>query len=215
MAESGEPSPRFVSSLGDIAGEAIEDAPRLQVFIHYNRLYSTHTAVRLAMPGRPAVFWDPGGAYGRTKPSYGRANDIILDAPPDLPTWWRYRKRWLNEPFLLVFEWDLDVEQARTIRAALLDGAAHGRSAQEFQTRRSPGLCVFAVCDLLRTYGPPRISPKLRRNVLPNTLALQLWDQRPDRVLRYEGEVDTPPTVLTQILLDAPALRTADLAAGQ
>lgn len=173
-------------------------APRLQVFIHYSRTHSTHVAVRITTPDQPAVFWDPGGAYGLTKPAYGRQNDIILNAPPDLPTWWSYRQRWLREPFLYVFEWDLDPPQARAMRDALLDGAANGRSAEEFQTVRTPGLCVLAVCDFLRTYGPPHISPKLRRNFLPNTLALQLWRQDPDRVLRYEGEADAPPAVLAR-----------------
>lgn len=174
-------------------------AARLQVFIHYSRTHSTHTAVRVTTPDRPAIFWDPGGAYGLTKPDYGRSHDIILDAPPDLPTWWNYRQRWLNEPFLYVFEWDLEASQARAMREALLDGAANGRQAEVFQTRRTPGMCVFAVCDFLRTYGPPRISPKLRSSFLPNTLARQLWRQAPDRVLRYEGEADATPTVLTRL----------------
>ncbi|MEM9915699.1 MAG: hypothetical protein AAF911_12125 [Planctomycetota bacterium] len=176
-----------------------DDAPRLQVFIHYAHTHGSHVAVRVTTPDQPAVFWDPGGAYGMTKPAYGRKHDIILDAPPDLPTWWSYRQKWLNEPFLYVFEWDLEAPQARAMRHALLDGATHGRSAEEFQTVRTPGLCVIAVSDFLRTYGPPHISPKLRSNFWPNTLALQLWRQQPTRVLRYEGEADATPVVLAPI----------------
>ncbi len=173
--------------------------PRLQVFIHYSRTHSTHTTIRVTTPGAPAVFWDPGGAYGRAKPSYGRTHDIILSAPPDLPTWWTYRQRWLNEPFLYVFEWDLEPAQAQAMQKALLDGAANGRRSEVFQTLRTPGFCVIAVCDFLRTYGPPHISPRLHRNFLPNTLANQLWRQDPDRVLRYEGGPDATPVVLMRV----------------
>jgi len=180
-----------------------DHAPRLQVFIHYSRTHSTHAAVRVTTPNQPAIFWDPGGAYGRAKPAYGRSHDVILDAPPDLPTWWNYRQRWLHEPFLYVFEWDLDPPQAHAMRDAMLDGAAHGRAATVFQTSTTPGLCVYAVCRFLRTYGPPRISPKLRRSFWPNTLARELWRQTPDRVLRYEGDADATPVVLTRI--DPPA----------
>ncbi|MBB6428719.1 hypothetical protein [Algisphaera agarilytica] len=179
--------------------QAVRDrTPRLQVFIHYSRTHSTHTALRVTTPGKPPVFWDPGGAYGLTKPSYGRKNDVILDAPPDLPTWWVYRKRWLKEPFLYVFEWDLEAPHARAMRDALLDGAINGRKAEVFQTIRTPGLCVFGMCEFLRTYGPPHISTELHTNLLPNTLAMQLWDENPDRVLRYEGDLDAVPVVLTR-----------------
>lgn len=170
-------------------------APRLQVMIHYSRTHSTHTTLRVTHPGEPAVFWDPGGNYGKTKASYGRQNDVILDAPPDLPTWWAYRQRWLREPFLTIFEWDLAPQQSRAMRDALLDGALRGNDDPVFYTLRRPGLCNFAVCEFLRRFGPPHISPQLRDNFLPDSLAKQLWKQKPDRVLRYEGPVDALPTV--------------------
>lgn len=170
--------------------------PRVQVFIHYDSLRSTHAAVRVAADDMPAVFWDPGGAYGLTKPAYGRVNDVILDAPPDLPTWWSYRKKWLREPFLLVFEWDLDPPQASAMRRALLDGAAYGRDATLFQTLCTPGFCGYAVSDFLRDYGPPQFRRKLGRYFMPDGLAQRLWAKSPDRVLRYEGPIDALPTVL-------------------
>lgn len=191
--------PRGWTLTPNVAGmhdPARDREPRVQVLIHYDRLRSTHAAVRVVADDKPAVFWDPGGAYGLTKPSYGRTNDIILDAPPDLPTWWNYRKRWLREPFLLVFEWDLDNPQASAMRRALLDGAAYGRDATLFQTRRAPGFCGYAVSDFLRDYGPPQLRKGLGRYFMPDELARRLWKKTPDRVLRYDGPVDALPTVL-------------------
>ena len=169
--------------------------PRLQVMLHWDKLRSTHVAVRVTTPDAPPVLWDPGGAYGLTKPEYGRVNDVVLTAPPDLPTWWAYRARWLREPFMLVFEWDVDEPQAERLRDVLLRGAAQGRDDPLFQTVRSPGFCNYAVCDYLRTYASPPIDGDLKSSLMPDRLAQRLWRQSPNRVLRYAGEVDALPTL--------------------
>lgn len=173
-----------------------DESPRLQVMIHYNKSHSTHVALRITTHQHPAVFWDPGGAYGLNKPEYGRGNDIILDAPPDLPTWWTYRQRWIGEPLMLVFEWDLPQPHAAMMRDALLSGAKLGRDDPAFRTLRQPGWCNFAACEFLRTYGPPRIANDLSGGIFPDGLAKQLWQQTPSRVLRYEGPADAPPRVI-------------------
>ncbi len=167
--------------------------PRLQVFLHWDRFRSTHVAVRVTTPDAPPVFWDPGGAYGLTKPEYGRRHDVILTAPPDLPTWWNYRARWLREPFMLVFEWDVGQTRAEGLRDILLQGAARGRDDPKFQTVRTPGFCNFAVCDYLRRYASPPISDRLGSYFFPDSLAQRLWKQHPDRVLHYAGAVDALP----------------------
>lgn len=172
-----------------------DQAPRLQVMVHYNRTHGSHTTVRVTHSDAPAVFWDPGGEYGRTRPEYGRRHDVIVEAPPDLSTWWVYRKRWIGEPIVYVFEWDVHRHQARVMRDALLDGARRGRDDPLFYTQRYAGLCGFAVCEFLRRFGPPAVSVNLRDNFLPDGLAKQLWQHNPDRVLRYEGAIDATPTV--------------------
>ncbi|MEO1237000.1 MAG: hypothetical protein AAFX76_09455 [Planctomycetota bacterium] len=174
------------------------EPPSLQVYIHYTHTHSSHTALRVATgrPFDPPVFWDPGGAYGLTKPHYGRHHDVVLHRPPDPAVWWDYRKTWLREPLLLVFEWDLTDAHAHRLRNALLDGAHHGRDATHFQTLTTPGLCNFGVTDYLRAFGPPLIDPDLPRSFWPDTLARHLWKQRPDRVLRFQGPADAKPTVL-------------------
>lgn len=176
--------------------EPVRDVePRLQVLLHWDRVRSTHVAVRVTTENAPPVVWDPGGAYGLTKPEYGRRNDVILTAPPDLPTWWEYRARWLHEPYMLVFEWDVSPSRAESLRDVLLRGAAVGRDSPEFQTVRRPGFCNFAVCSYLRDYASPPISRDLGSYFLPDDLAKRLWGQKPDRVLRYAGPVDALPTV--------------------
>ena len=181
--------------------------PRLQVMLHWDKLRSTHVAVRVTTPDAPPVLWDPGGAYGLTKPEYGRVNDVVLTAPPDLPTWWEYRARWLREPFMLVFEWDLPGDSAERLRDVLLIGAAQGRDDPVFQTVRSPGFCNFAVCDYLRTYASPPIDPGLGSYLMPDGLAQRLWRQQPARVLRYAGPIDALPTLW--LPPDAPVRRGA------
>jgi hypothetical protein len=166
------------------------------VLLHYDAVRSTHVTLRVTTPGLAPVFWDPGGAYGLTRPSYGRRHDVILAQPPDLPTWWRYRVTWLREPLMLVFEWDLPADQTRRMHRALMHGAEHGREAQAFRTLRSPGMCNFAVAEFLRRYASPPVSRRLASSLMPDTLAGQLWDQRPDRVLKFTGGIDDPPLVL-------------------
>lgn len=189
---------------------ARDQEPRVQVFIHYDRLRSTHAALRVTSAHDPPVFWDPGGAYGLTKPHYGRSNDIILHAPPTLPKWWEYRARWMREPFLLVFEWDVEPAHADAMRHALLDGAKYGRRAALFRTLRAPGLCGLAVCDFLREHASPPLSPHLGAFFVPDSLAQRLWTQSPSRVLRYEGRYDATPMVL----LPPPPPSEAETATG-
>ncbi|MEM8738740.1 MAG: hypothetical protein AAGG38_09735 [Planctomycetota bacterium] len=207
---------------GKVPGEVPGEIPgaggaSLQVYIHYRFTHSSHTAVRVGVGDGSAlaVFWDPGGAYGLTRPSYGRHHDVIVDKPPDAQTWWAYRAKWLREPLLLVFEWDLEVAHAKRLREALLDGARHGRSATRFKTVRLPGLCNLGVTEFLQEFGPPVIEGKLARYVMPDGLAQELWKQRPDRVLRFEGAIDARPTVwVPGEDVSPPATELVDTAGG-
>jgi hypothetical protein len=205
---------------GWLVSPARDREPRLQVMIHYDRIRSTHIAVRVTSPDAPAVFWDPGGAYGLTRPSYGRTNDIILAQPPDLTTWWNYRQRWLREPFMVVFEWDLPDAAAVRMRDALLSGAERGTDDPVFRTRRTPGLCNLAVCNFLRRFASPPLRVAIGRYWLPDTLALRLWTSQPDRVLWFAGEPDAVPTLLLPpdeawVRANAPPRRPSAMRGGR
>ncbi len=169
-----------------------DEQPRLQVFIHYNDSRSTHAALRVTSPHGPAVMWDPGGGYQLDDTSYGRRNDVVVDRPPALETWWVYRVESMNEPVALVFEWDITPHHAARMQQALLRGAEG--SGGRLNTRRRPGFCGFAVSDFLRHFGPPRIDINWSY-FWPDSLAKRLWTQHPDRVLRYSGLADAPPAI--------------------
>lgn len=176
-------------------GDAHRDRqPRVQVLVCYDRLRSTHTALRVTTAEGEPVFWDPGGAYGLAKPEYGRVNDMVLDEPPTTAKWWEFRSRWMHEPFAYIFEWDLDPGQAQTMRDLLLEGAQTPPGDGRWSTKTTPGLCNIRICRFLQRHGSPVVDPP-SSYLLPDGLAIRLWHQNPDRVLRYAGEYTSPPTV--------------------
>ena len=178
----------------DIESATRDLEPRLQVVVHYDKVRSTHVMIRVTSMQQLPVVWDPGGAYGLTRPAYGRQSDVVLAQPPDLRTWWQYRARWLREPFMLVFEWDIDAGLADVLQEILRLGAAEGTDATVFRTVRRPGFCNYAACSFLRRFATPPMSPGLRSTFMPDGLAQQLWHEKPDRVLRYSDSPDHPPS---------------------
>lgn len=167
-------------------GENHNAPARLQVLIHYGYMYSNHSTLRLTCPGRPVLFWDPGGTYGDEDPNIGRKRDLLLARPPTLEQWWRYRNKGCDEPIMAVFEWELSDDLARRLHATLLNGTDENHPRGYFHSDIASWHCCVAICDFLMRFADDRLTVP-RTWMLPRNLGRHLWTQSPDRVLIFRA----------------------------
>ena len=163
---------------------------RLQVLIHYGYMYSNHSTLRLTCPGKPVLFWDPGGTYGDEDPSHGRKRDLLFVKPPTVMQWWKYRNKSCNEPIMAVYEWDLPDELARRLHATLLNGTDESHPQGYFHSDIAGWACCVAICDFLMRFADDRLTIP-RTWMLPRNLGRHLWTQSPDRVHIFRAEKPT------------------------
>jgi hypothetical protein len=159
------------------------EAPRLQIVIGYFDLWPNHAALRLVAPGRPVVFWDPGGGYGVAKPPFHpRTRDIIVDGAPDLATYLPFR--WYNNDALTeIFEWYLSAAEARRMHHILMAGAGIAPDpAIDFDTETPGFFCAAAISKFLQRFGAPTIRIE-QPTISPGRLSRDLYRKQPDRVL--------------------------------
>ncbi|WP_454060965.1 hypothetical protein [Candidatus Nitrospira salsa] len=167
---------------------------RLQVFITYSGLETSHSALRLVTSKGQVIFWDPGGDYGRFDDDWDaehgsfpegtrRGNDLILANPPTVDSFahWRWT---LHDTSLEVFEWDLADLQARQLRQVLLYGTDDTHPAGSFSTWTYPMFCTMATSDFLKRFASPMIQLP-QQYFFPDTLAKALYTQSPSRVHVY------------------------------
>lgn len=159
------------------------DQPLLQVIIVYGPAWDHHSALRLVCPGRPVLFWDPGGGYGVDLPEDVRSKDLIRINPPDLETYVRHIWRFSSLE-VEVFEWDLKPEVARDLYDVLLNGTDKNHPAGRFTTTTMGLFCTVAVSDFLHRFAGKTLTvPK--SFFLPEHLARVLYTQSPKRVLAF------------------------------
>ncbi|GJL65997.1 MAG: hypothetical protein NPIRA05_09680 [Nitrospirales bacterium] len=177
-----------------IAGHNQTIRARLQVFITYSGLETSHSALRLVTTNGPVIFWDPGGDYGRFDDDWNaehglfpegthRDNDLVLSNPPTIETFaqWRWT---LHDTSLEVFEWDLADIQAQRLRQVLLYGTDDSHPAGRFSTWTYPMFCTMATSDFLKRFASPIIQLS-QQYFFPDTLAQALYTQSPSRVHVY------------------------------
>lgn len=169
----------------------------LQIIVTYGGMIASHTAVRLVTADDRVVFWDPAGDYGfpnlELDPRYGpheegavRNWDLIESAPPDIPTYVRFR--WGLQDFgVEVFEWELPADHGRTLEAVLRQGTQWLHPVGRFSTLTFPPFCAWAVADFLRRFGAPAIN-LTDRYFFPHHLAAALYGQAPQRLYVYERD---------------------------
>ena len=176
--------------------KADPDAPRLQVIIAYFEWWPNHVALRLVAPGRPVIFWDPGGGYGRKSPQLQRINDLIIDGAPDIPTYLPFR--WAQSDALIeIFEWRLPDSEAWRMHHILLVGAEIDADPQiDFSTDASAFFCAAAVSEFLQRFGAPTIH-MTATTILPARLSRDLYRQKPDRVLVFQRQQRPQIQVMT------------------
>ena len=159
------------------------DQPLLQVIIVYGPAWDHHTALRLVCPGRPVLFWDPGGGYGAHLPEDVRSRDLIRINPPDLETYldhiWHFSSLEVE-----VFEWDLKPEDTAELYGVLLTGTDKNHPSGRFTTTTIGLFCTVAVSDFLHRFAGKTLTvPK--SFFLPEHLARMLYTQSPKRVLAF------------------------------
>jgi hypothetical protein len=156
---------------------------RLQVIIASGVIWDNHTALRLVTPGKPVVFWDPGGGYGTAPGDDVRRKDLIVVNPPDLETYLPFR--WENyDAAVEIFEWDLEPAYANELYEILTRGADDNHPAGRFSTRSMGLMCSIAVSDFLSRFATELMDVP-DTFFWPHTLARVLYTQSPDRVLVF------------------------------
>ncbi|GJL56789.1 MAG: hypothetical protein NPIRA02_39210 [Nitrospirales bacterium] len=179
---------------------------RLQVFITYSGLETSHSALRIVTQKGHAIFWDPGGNYGRFDDDWNaehgsfplgiqRRNDLILSNPPSVDTFAKWR--WtLHDTSLEVFEWDVTDTQAQQLQQILLNGTDASHPAGSFSTWTFPMFCTMATSDFLKRFTAPMIQLP-QQYFFPDKLAQALYSQAPSRVHVYKRDgvktVYSPP----------------------
>jgi len=171
-------TPTTIKSIADSP-----DQPRLQVIIVYGPAWCHHTALRLICPDRPVLFWDPGGAYGVSKPEEVRSKDIIKVDPPDLETYLEFT--WKHSSVEVeVFEWDLPIEHARELYDVLMNGTGKDHPAGGFKTSTMGMFCSTAVSGFLNRFAKKTMTVP-QSFFLPHKLAQALYTQSPKRVMVF------------------------------
>jgi hypothetical protein len=160
------------------------DTPRLQVIVGYFDWWPNHTALRLVAPGRPVVFWDPGGGYGSHPPYHERIRDVIVDGAPDIPTYLPFR--WYNNDALIeIFEWRLPDGEALRMHHILMAAAGlEPDPAIDFDTETLGFFCAAAISEFLQRFGAPTVHIA-HTTLSPGRLSRDLYQQQPDRVLLF------------------------------
>jgi hypothetical protein len=172
------------------------DQPLLQVIIVYGPAWDHHSALRLVCPGRPVLFWDPGGSYGTFHQEDIRSKDLIRISPPDLEAYleftWNY-----SSVEVEVFEWDLTLEHAHELYDVLFNGTDKNHPAGRFTTTTMGGFCCVALSDFLHRFaGKTMTVPK--SFFFPHDLARVLYTQSPKHVLAFRRGKQilyTPPRI--------------------
>jgi hypothetical protein len=176
------------------------DQPLLQVIIVYGPAWDHHSALRLVCPGRPVLFWDPGGSYGTTFSENVRSKDLIKINPPDLEAYLQHVWHFSSVE-VEVFEWDLKPEHARELYDVLLNGTDRTHPAGRFTTTTMGLFCTLAVSDFLHRFaGKVMTVPKSL--FFPHNLARVLYTQSPKRVLAFRRT--------TQVMYVPPRITSND-----
>ncbi len=174
--------PRHTAPASSLAAD--KASSRLQIIIGYFDLWPNHTALRLVAPGRPVIFWDPGGGYGIQPPKRERVRDVIVDGAPDIPTYLPFR-RYNNDALTEIFEWDLSRGEARRMHHVLMAGAGIAPDPEiDFDTETAGFFCAAAISEFLHRFGAPTFRVA-ETTSSPARLSRELYRQNPDRVLLF------------------------------
>lgn len=156
-------------------------AGRLQVFICYGAMLSNHAALRIELP-KGGVFWDPAGGFAVGDAAWDRRNDVIWDRLPTVADYWHFREVGCNEPFMEIYEWDLEEQEAQRLHDVIRKGGSRiTGEPNEFRTETAGLFCSIAVCKYLQRFASPFMEVP-EHWLMPHKLGAHLYSQKPSRV---------------------------------
>ncbi len=157
----------------------------IQVFIGYGVFVDNHAALRLVCPGKPTLFWDPGGNFGDNDPQIlsRKHNYLIWEQAPDAKTFMEWRIK-VPDVATEMFEFAMSAAQAEYLWDILKNGNPPEHPLGRFTHRSAPMRCGTDTSDYLSRFAGDVVRvPK--SYFWPRDLAKVLYTQRPRRVVYY------------------------------
>ena len=157
----------------------------LQIFIMYEEIMCSHTALRLQIGEQDALFWDPAGGYGRrSSVKAKRENDLVVSPVPTVNEYIQFPKENATDA-IEFFEFHISNERAdeliKRLRGDLID-EAEGK----FVTTTTGLFCSDAVSSFLERFAGDYLPVK--KTFLPHNFAKQLYAIPPDRIIIFEED---------------------------
>jgi hypothetical protein len=166
-------TPGRLAPIGETAG--------VEIMIAYGASTCQHTAMWLSREGKPSLFWDPAGAFGKEhEPRASRRRDLV-DRHISREEYLRFRSG-IHTDQVEFFRFDLPPEQAAHLHGVLLRGAGDPEDPAGYDPNTAGLFCSYAVSEFLRLHAPDRF-PLSGSHIFPHDFAADLYTLSPDRVL--------------------------------
>ncbi len=156
---------------------------KMQVILCFSNWLSNHSVMRLECPGRPTLFWDPGGFFAQRDANAERNHDVLRGDVPTPAEWWAFRRDMCSEGFHYVYEWDLTKASAQAKHDALLN------LEDDFETDAGGGDCSRAVSAFLQRFATDQVWIPQHWG-FPHELGWHLFAQPVDRLRVFRRHQD-------------------------
>ena len=157
--------------------ECKSDTSCLQIFIMYGELGCSHAALRVEVTSDKTVFWDPAGGYGIAGSVDAiRLKDLVIDPVPTVGEYLEFRNEVPTEA-AEIFEFVLERSDADYLYGVL----KQSNTETLYDTQGIGLFCSYHISEFLEKFAARILSVK--QVFLPHSLAEQLYQQQPERVL--------------------------------
>ncbi len=171
--------------------QTVSTTSEIKILFAYSSASCLHTAMWVYAPGRPALFWDPAGGYGRDfEPFINRSRDILVTAP-SLDEYLAFR--WTIETRSVeLFEFTLPSTLSTHFEEILRQDPGSSKEDSAYNPE-APGLfCSYVISNFIKKFGKSRFS--IDTHIFPHNFAQDLYSSYPDRVTIFT------PSTSTQII---------------
>jgi hypothetical protein len=178
--------PSRIITQQEVEGE--DQTPLLQVFLCYGLIVDNHTTLRLVNPGKPALFWDPGGSFREQYPESPYSAYLFYEQAPSALRYLQWRMR-VPDAATEIFEFQLSPSEAEQMWAVLRHGTSADDPRGAFSSSSIPMRCCLSISDYLQRFAPARLQPG-RKFFWPRDLAKVFYTMTPKRVMIYRRHRD-------------------------